>query len=353
MKDAMQTDDAGKTDDDGRKKRRLEIGTRVREARQKLKGNSSDAAVMARALHISESQLSRYETGAQSLPTELLYDAAKHLGVHPLSLLPDVGHLGAGGGSRHPFYQATEFLQNCMDLGAEYVLPNREAALAKLAEPLRRLYQGKVQITGSSFKGLLQNPRDEFVKALIECSTDVNRKNQVQAIMTHPLYGFTREGLENRLRGAIVAEIFQGIRWLLQTVGLHKSNIKLMRAAPSSFTIFMEDDVGGTCLVNPYPMMQQAYNCFAMVAARPLSVGSGLQSRSIFVSFQNANFSEPWGDSKVTADLDKALEECRNAPDYLDAEQKDILMKQRDFFMKDCKELIDPATAAEGPKKMG
>ncbi|GAI17920.1 unnamed protein product, partial [marine sediment metagenome] len=212
------------------------IGQRVRDLRLRLPGDASQLKEFANRVKLSESHLSRIESGTASLPLDAVERIANIIGCRPEAIITGNQYQDNG---THPFQDALVFLQQAQLLGIDGLFPERTSALGHLLPFAEKMHGGKVFITGSSLRGLEQRPEHGFVRRL----TDFGRNPtfEVKVIMTHPKLGSKREYQERRPPGSIIREIFTGINWCLDVLQIHPTDIRLSIASPSSFSIFLID----------------------------------------------------------------------------------------------------------------
>jgi transcriptional regulator with XRE-family HTH domain len=266
-----------------------EIAGRFRTIREKLPAELAKAGDLARELKKSAAYISRLETGAKSVPAEVLVWMAKRAKVAPWELF-----FGEARRPAPPFQEAAAFLQRANEMGIVNLEPDRERALSKIVPFIDALDSGTVDITGSTLRGLRQKSPDPFVIA-------VRRKREpvrlaVRILFTHLEQAFLREELEGRNPGAIVQEVVEGIRWARDTWHLDWQDIKLVKAPPALFSVFVGDreQARGVGVANIYPLMTQAYVSPAMVLQN-----TGNPSE-IYQALHRTNFADPWEKASVT-----------------------------------------------------
>ena len=283
-----------------------QIGMRVKQARLNLPPKESSLGVFAKKILLSESQLSKIESGNASLPLELLEVIATATGCRREQILTGEGYPQRTKRSLDP---ALLFLQQAKLVGVEGLHAERAPALTELVEFASNMRAGRISITGSSLRGLEQRSEHDFVKLLQRFAND-RPKVELRVIMTHPKHGSVREHLEHRPKGSITREIFAGISWCLEVLHIDVANIRLHNASPCCFSIFLEDGPEGCGLINPYPAMRQSFMSFALVVRRVAETGVGGGAMSVFQTYRQANFEDPWQDQRVTTSLPDGMTEC-------------------------------------------
>jgi len=284
---------------------RLPIGQRLQRFRLSLTGDERQLGKFASKIKLSESLLSRIESGKASLPLDAVERIADKFGCRPETITHGDAYPER---DKNPLQSGIELLQQAKSLGVDGIYQDRTSALSYLLEFARKMRSGDINITGSSLRGLEQRSDHKFVDYLKELGSNPHFKMKV--IMTHPKYGPAREHQENRPKGSIVREILTGISWCIEVLNIVPDNIKLSKASPSSFSLFLIDGPEGKGIINPYPTMRQAFLSFTL-AVRKVSAeeGSG-EAVSIFETYLQSNFYDPWVDPGVTIGLIEGLNEC-------------------------------------------
>jgi len=282
---------------------REKIGARVRQVRLALPSEEAQLLTFAKNVGVSNSLLSRVESGKASLGVEVVDRIAEVAGCRPEAITTDDPYPER---DLSPFSDAATFLGQARLLGVDGLFPDRASALSHLVPFAEKMRSGAIHITSSSLRGLEQRSEHEFVRKLIEFGRNA-RRYDVRIIVTDPRLGSAREHQERRPEGSIVREIFTGINWCLNDMGIHHSRIRLSRVSPSLFSIFLLDGAEGRGLINPYPTMRQAFSSYAFTVRRVADQPVGPQ---IHESYYQANFSEPWQDKRITVALHKGLVEC-------------------------------------------
>jgi len=214
------------------------------------------------------------------------------------------------------FASTIDFLQQAQRLGIRSFHPIRDTALFDLIPFVQGMFSGEICITGSSLKGLQEDVNHEFVNQIDRVR---DRRDQVglKVLMTHPKFGYHRESLEGRTRGSIVSEIFQGLKWAMTRLQVRPADIKMVKASPTCFSIFVQDGHRGVGLVNPYPTMKQAFTSLSLIVESVQRADAPGRAQSIYHNYFNSNFSSPWNDTsgKITVTLADALKECGQEKD--------------------------------------
>ena len=318
-----------------RDEQRRAIGLRVQRLRLSLPPEESQLSTFAASVDLSDSLLSRIESGKASLPFDAVERIANVTGQHPEAITtgnpyPDIGD--------HPFREAGKFIKQAELLGVDGLFADRAAALGHLLPFAKKMRKGRVNITASSLRGLEQKSEHRFVRRLMEFGRNPNF--EVQVIMTHPKLGSRREYQEHRPTGSIVREILTGINWCLDVWNIAPSDIRLSIASPSSFSIFLIDGPEGRGIINPYPTMRQAFLSYTLAVRNVPAEGSAGEAVSIFQTYLAANFREPWQDENVTVGLEEGLEECWQCIQKK-GEGSEELESHRDTFditLRNCRE---------------
>jgi len=284
---------------------RRTIGLRVQDLRRSLPSDQSQLSKFADAIHLSDSLLSRIESGKASLPLDVVEQLADVTGCRPEAITTGNAYPGLG---EHPFHEALKFIQQAKQLGVDGLFGDRSAALGHLLPFAERMRKGKVYITGSSLRGLEQQSEHRFVRRLMDLGQ--NPHFEVRAIMTDPKLGSKREYQERRPTGSIVREILTGINWCLDVWQISPDDIRLSIASPSSFCIFLIEGPEGRGIINPYPTMRQAFLSYTLAVRKVAAEAGAGEALSIFQIYLAANFVEPWQDSHVTVGVEEGLQEC-------------------------------------------
>lgn len=282
---------------------RVQIAERIRAARSR---SNQGLKVLAEKIGVSDSLFSMYEAARRPLPAEHLPRLCRELDVDPEHLL---GMTDREARPTHPFEDARRFLDQVLGLGVEAIYPDRGRALFHLCPMLERVRKGQMLVTGSSLKGLHQDNDHEFLKILIQQT----RRGAIsmRVVMTHPLYGSSREELERRSAGSIVDEVFAGTRFLTQVLKVPTGAIKFMRAPPTCFSIFLEDGHQGLALINPYPLMRQAFSSVSTIV-RQLNEPGGGRTHSVYSAYRIANFVDVW-EHQTVVDWQTMIDQCKGA----------------------------------------
>lgn len=289
-----------------KEKSRLVIGQRLQHFRHSLPNEIRQLSEFASKIGLSESLLSRIESGKASLPLDAVERIADKFGCRPEALIAGDAYPNK---EKDPLQSGIDFLRQAQYLGVDGLFPDRTLALGYLLQFAQEMRSGEIKITGSSLRGLEQKSEHGFVRRLIEFGN--NPLIEMKVIMTHPMHGPEREHQENRPEGSIVREILTGIIWCIEVLKIEPENIKLSKASPSSFSIFLLDGPEGRGLINPYPTMRQAFLSFTITVHRGANGKGPGEAVSIFETYLQANFRDPWDDQNVTVDLIKGLEECK------------------------------------------
>ncbi len=301
-----------------RASQRRAIGQRLREQRSQRAPNIP-LKTFSEQVGLSDSLVSRIESGTASLPLDAVPRIAEVLGCRQEAILSNEPHPEAG---TLPFHKAVEFLQKAQLLGIDGLYPDRPSGLSHLVPFAEEMCGGKVFITASSLRGLEQRPEHRFVRRLMAFGHSPTF--EVSVIMTHPRLGSEREHQERRPPGSIVREILTGITWCIESLRIPPSHIRLTTASPSSFSIFLIDGPEGRAIINPYPTMRQAFLSFTL-AVRSVPVdGRAGEVISVYQTYLEANFREPWQDQQVTVGLIKGLQECQDLIDNRDEECEEL-----------------------------
>jgi len=287
---------------------RRRVGLGILYKRKSLPPDQRSMAAFCSRIGISESVLSRVESGKISCPLEIVNSIAAVTGCDPREIIDPDFHPPA---PVHPFHKAMGFLEQCESMGVEAIFADRTAALTHVLPFATEMRRGRVLLSGSSLRGLDQQAEHPFVRRLMDFCHDP--KFDVKVIMTHPKLGHNREYHERRPRGSIVGEILTGINWCLDVWGLKPCSIRLSLASPSSFCLFLVDGPHGRAIVNPYPTMRQAYLSYALAVRSFDGVNSNDVAVSVYRTYLSANFEEPWQDDGVTVELARGLEEWKDA----------------------------------------
>lgn len=289
-----------------REKNRRVIGQRVQQLRLGLELEKQSLGQFAQNIGLSESLLSRVESGKASLPLDVVELIAKTLGCRVDAIITGEAYPG----EKNPLRSGIEFLQQAEGLGVDGIYQDRTSALGYLLPFAEKMRAGEINITGSSLRGLEQRSEHRFVSYLEKLGN--NPQFKMKVIMTHPALGPKREHQENRPKGSIVREIFTGINWCIEVLNIPPENIRLSIVSPSSFSIFLIDGPEGRGIINPYPTMRQAFLSYTL-AVRKVSAEKGAgEAVSIFETYLSANFREPWVDPNVTVALKEGLEDCKS-----------------------------------------
>jgi len=281
------------------------FGLRIQNKRRSLPPDKSLLSYFAKSLGMNESLLSRIESGNASFPLEKIELLAEVAGCREEEILygnayPDFG--------KHPFNETLKFLQQAAILGVDGLFTDRAASLGHLLAFAERMRKGKLYITASSARGIEQRTDHLLVQRLMEMGP--NDHFEVRVIMTHPKLGSKREYLERRPTGSIIREILTGINWFLDVWQIKPIDIRLSKANPSSFCIFLVEGPEGRGIINPYPTMRQAFLSYTLAVHKVAAGGGAGEAVSIFQNYLTANFEEPWQDSHVTEGLVDGLEKC-------------------------------------------
>lgn len=295
-----------------RKELQRKIGLFIRKARSQLPSEEGTLAKLAEKLGLTESQLSRIESGALSLPLELLDEVAQAIGQHREQVF--MGGEAQVSRPEHPFAPTMHFLDQARLLGVDGLYAERAAALTHLVAFAKRMNSGKIRITGSSLRGLEQKSDHEFITQLRRFTAGRNRDRfDCRFILTDPRLGGKREDQERRPKGSITREILTGIGWCLNQLQVHHRHIKLNQTSPSCFGIFLIEGGEGRGCANFYPTMRQAFTSFAITFRSLNEDQKGGEANSVFQTYVQANFEEPWQEEGVTIDLLEGLNQCLRA----------------------------------------
>jgi transcriptional regulator with XRE-family HTH domain len=298
---------------------RRAISRRVQQLRLGLPEKERQLGTFADKVGLSESLLSRIESGKVSLPLDAVELIADVAGCQPEVIT--TGRIYVEG-QKLPLQPAVEFLQQAQDLGVDGLFRDRAAALGYLVPFVNKMRGGKIFITSSSLRGLEQRSEHRFIRRLVELGG--NPRLEMKVIMTHPKLGSKREHQEHRPEGSIVREILIGINWCLEVLHIEPANIRLSIASPSSFSIFLIDESEGQGIINPYPTMRQAFLSYTLAVCKVPADRGGGEAVSIFETYLGANFLEPWNDPNVTTELKSGLEECLDCIKNESEEGKDL-----------------------------
>ncbi len=259
--------------------------------------------------------LSQIESGIRNVTFEQLSAIAR---VTHKDLFELVGVEQGGVPVGGHFLQAGDFLTRADDMGIVGFETNRDAALNHLIPFISSMYAGEICITGSSLRGL-QQANFEFVEYLVRAH--LQQKIPVKIMFTHPEKGSERENLEGRVQGSILAEIWQGVRWALLTIGVDEQNIRFAKASPTIFSVFAWNGRKGMGLINPYPIQQQGYMTFCVILRsvdnRAERRPGHAQPTPIFEKLMGANFRQPWEDKTeiISVSLQRGIDECLDKPE--------------------------------------
>lgn len=296
------------------KEDRQAIGRRILQHRNQLGKSLTD---IADKVDLTESLLSRIESGKVGLPLDRLEMLSAIFGCHPEEIR--IGRISDD--QILPLQPALEFLQQAQNLGVDGLFQDRASALEHLVPFLKKMRMGQILINGSSLRGLEQKSELEFIQSLVKLGG--NPRITMKVIMTHPKIGPNREKQEGRPEGSIVNEILTGINWCVETLQIEPKNIKLSTASPSSFSIFLLAGTEGRGIINPYPTMRQAFLSYTLVVRKvPSNKGAG-EAVSIFDTYLRANFNDPWDGRYITKELIEELRDClecikKNPKEYKD-----------------------------------
>jgi transcriptional regulator with XRE-family HTH domain len=288
-----------------------DIGERMREARETLPKPDRNLAEFSKKLEISKAYLSQMESGKKPIPIHLLIRVANETGKSLDFLLS--GQSQTGLESIVSFNSAIEFLQKASALGVFGMESTRESALYRCLPFLRSIRNGEVDITASTLRGLTVDPNNAFVAELKKKSESLN----IRILFTHLQCAGLREQLEGRAVGGIVDEVVVGIKWAHSTWNVPLANMKFVKSAPNTFTIFVSDGKNAVGLINPYPLRQQAYMSFTLLLQKALvpSDHRPPTASSIYEGLHNSNFVGPWDDGKITVDLRAGATESQSDAD--------------------------------------
>jgi transcriptional regulator with XRE-family HTH domain len=286
---------------------RIQIGERLKQAREQLPEPLCQAKTFAEVIGKTPPELSMIERGQRPLSSETLAAVFENTGIRPSELFGKEP-------VRRPLLPAMQFLSDSHDLGIVGICRDRRAGLYRLVEFMDSVHQGELLITGSSLKGLKQDITHPFVRALSNICSKRKDNVSVKVILTHPWFASHREHVEQAPAGAIVREVFDGIWWCRNHLTIDIDKIKLIKAGPTCLSIFIVDhrQQRRLGLVNPYPMMSQAFNALSMIV-EPAELTTTGQMPSVFDSYIEANFRTAWdssGRSGVTETLERTMEEC-------------------------------------------
>ncbi|MBU6409889.1 MAG: hypothetical protein KGR98_05820, partial [Verrucomicrobia bacterium] len=175
----------------------------------------------------------------------------------------------------------------------------------------------------------------------------------IRVMFTHPQTdGFRREVLEGRVGGSIVTEIFQGIVWAMDYLNIPPENIRLLKASPSIFTVFAWNTRTGVALLNPYPLMAQAFLSFSLIIRSSDRLPGQAHLTALYETLYRANFNDAFYDQtgKITVDLQAGIDECCAAED---GRLKRHAVELRDYLKGRPRRSLEALRNVEGEQRAG
>ena len=147
-----------------------------------------------------------------------------------------------------------ELLGTVKSAGIYRVCPTRREAFSTFRQFVAEEPRD-VLIIGSSLRGLLQEPDNEYdeIRKLLLQRRD--SRVQLRFLLTHPKVADLRAQQENRRPKDIGLEIIGSLRILIDDWKIPRDDIKLYQGTPTCFGI----KTGKAMLLNMYPYMKEAY----------------------------------------------------------------------------------------------
>ncbi len=279
---------------------RPEMGKRIRDARIRLR---MQLKALADAVSMGDAQLSRIESGSLALPCDRLSKLSQFLGVSPEYLLygeppTQPGSLRGG----------LDLLRAANEFGTESLHRDRHDAMSFLVPFAKDMYEGEIKITGSSLRGLWSATTHPFIQEFTNICHS-RPQVQVRCMLTHPRIAHSRETQEGAPHGTIALEVLRGLRWLVEDLRIPVVNMRLCRAHPSTFSLFLHGMSVGRAIITCYPIAATAFESIT-TGIRRLSPNEEGAARSQYSLIMAANFDRPFGDANIAVGVLDGLREC-------------------------------------------